>query len=196
MTEYLGKRDRYRILMKWLTIAYFVAAIQIIVLIVMLINPALGKFYVTTRNGDVVPVQPLSAPIVTSKYISSWAGMRAQAAFTLDFVKYAKELDALQPYFTDRGWSQFHNAIVKANIVDSLQSEKMVVTSVVTSTPVILKQGVLDGAYSWRVKVPLLVSFVSASDNTKRNLTVTLVIHRVPVMDVKNGIQIDYFIAR
>ena len=196
MTEYIGQRDRYRLLIKWSIIGCLVAAIQLLTLIFMLINPALGKFYVTTRNGDVIPVHPLSEPIVTDTYISSWAGMRAQSAFTLDFVKYGKEFGTLQPYFTDRGWQQFRNAINDANIVDSLQHEKMVVTSVVTSTPVIVKQGVLNGAYTWRVRVRLLVSFVSASANTKREVSALLVIRRVPVMDVKNGIQIDYFITR
>ena len=196
MAEYIGQRNRYRMLVKWLTISAIVAAAQVAVLIFMLINPASGKFYVTTRNGDVLPVQPLSAPIVTDAYISSWAGMRVRSAFSLDFSKYGKELSQLQGSFTERGWAQFQSAVSKANIVKQLQNEKMIVTSVVTSTPVILKQGVLQGSYTWRVSVPLLVSFVSASADTKRQLNVTLLVRRVPVMDVKNGIQIDYFLAR
>jgi type IV secretory pathway component VirB8 len=195
MVDYVERRTRYRMLIKLGIIASVIASIQVFVLIFMLMNPALGEFFVTTRNGEQIPVQPLSAPIVTDQYIQSWAGMRARAAFTLDFVKYASEFDSLKPSFTDAGWEQFQDAITNAQIVDQLQNSKMVVTSVVTTTPTITKQGVLMGSYTWRVKVPLLVSFVSASAQAKKQMNVFMTIRRVPVMNVKSGIQIDYFVT-
>jgi intracellular multiplication protein IcmL len=195
MTDFVQLRTKYRALIKWSILGGLVAAIQLIVLIFMLMHPSQGSYYVTTRNGDVIPVQPLSAPIVTDNYIESWAGMRARDAFTLDFLKYSKQLDSLQPSFTSDGWDAFQNAIKRAGVVAQLQSSKLVSTAVVTSTPTITKQGVLMGSYTWRVTVPLLVSFVTASSSAKKNMNIYMTIRRVPVMDVRSGIQIDYFVS-
>ena len=193
--EYQIQRSRFRVLSRWSLVLALIAVAQVCILSFLLINPRLGHYFVTTRNGDVIPVTPLSAPIVTDNYIENWAALQAQTAFTLDFVKYNQELSSLQPSFTARGWQQFTAALAKANITDQLKSEKLVSSAVVTSTPVITKKGVFNGAYSWTVKVPMLVSFVSASAHTKKNFDVTLILRRVPVMQAKHGIEIDYFMS-
>ena len=191
--DFTQHRDRFRRLTKMTTLFCWVGVIQAVILICLLMTPAVGKYFVTTRNGDVLPVQPLSAPMVTNTYLQTWAGKQVESAFSLNFVNYEDKLKALQPNFTATGWSHFQAALEQTNISQQMMKSKLTVSAVVQKTPVILQQGVLNGTYSWKVRVPLLVSFVSASAHLQRHFDVLMIIKRVPVMDAKHSIQIDLF---
>lgn len=191
--DFTEHRDRFRRLTKMTTLFCWVGVVQAVILICLLMTPAVGKYFVTTRNGDVLPVMPLSAPMVTDTYLQSWAGSQVESAFSLNFVNYADKLKALQPKFTATGWTHFQDALRQTNISQQMMQSKLTVSAVIQKTPVILQKGVLNGVYSWKVRVPLLVSFVSASAHLQRKFNVLLIIKRVPVMDARHSIQIDLF---
>lgn len=193
LDDFSQHRDRFRRLTKMTTLLSWSGVIQAIILICLLMTPAVGKYFVTTRNGDLLPVIPLSAPMVTNDYLVSWAGRQAESAFSFNFVNYEQKLQTLQKNFTADGWSHFKDELQRTNISQQMISSKMTVSAVTQKTPVILQQGVLNGAYSWKVSVPLLVSFVSASAHLQRHFNVQMIIKRVPVMDAKHSIQISLF---
>ena len=47
---------------------------------------------------------------------------------------------------------------------------------------IILQKGVLNGNFSWRVQMPILVTYQSASEFTQQNNVVTMLITRVSTL--------------
>ena len=71
----------------------------------------------------------------------------------------------------------------------------MSILAVATGSPVILDQKVIDGRYSWKVQIPLLVSYQSPNEQTQNKVVAMMIISRVPTVDMPKGIAIVSFIA-
>ena len=125
----------------------------------------------------------------------TWANRAAVTAFTLNFVNYETELAKMSGLFTPAGWTQFKKALISSNNLEALTAKKLVSTAVATGAPVIVNQGPLNGAWAWKVTIPLLVTYESASEMLTKTPSVTMVISRVSPLVNPNGIAISQFVA-
>jgi intracellular multiplication protein IcmL len=66
---------------------------------------------------------------------------------------------------------------------------------VATRAPIILEKGMLSGRYSWRVQMPILVTYQSASEFTQQNIVVTMLITRISTIESPRGIGIAQIIV-
>nr|WP_235776141.1 DotI/IcmL family type IV secretion protein [Rickettsiella massiliensis] len=74
-------------------------------------------------------------------------------------------------------------------------SKKLIVSAVATGVPVVLEQGLLAGRYTWKVQIPMLVTFQSASQFSQQSVTVTMLIVRVSPLESPAAIGIAQFIV-
>lgn len=151
------------------------------------------KYYATTANGRIIPMQSLSEPMVTTPYIVQWAGLAVRSAYNIDFLHYEKQLKKTGKYFTTDGWKAFLGAMTKSGVLKSLKENKLVSSAVVTGAVIITNREVIDGRFTWQIQVPLLVTYTSASMNRKQDLIVTITVKRVPTLQTSQGIQISDF---
>ncbi len=151
------------------------------------------SYYATMANGRIIEMQSLSEPTVTSNYVTQWASFAARVAYNLDFVNYQSQLNAASVYFTDGGWQAFTNAMNSAGVMNSLQTNKLILSAVVVSPPIVVDRLIINGRYTWNVQLPMLVTYTSASENRKQNLIVSMSIQRVSSLDTAQGIQINNF---
>jgi len=54
---------------------------------------------------------------------------------------------------------------------------------------------VINGRYTWRVQMPILVKFTGASGETQRHFVVTMNVQRTNTLDTAQGIRIIDFVA-
>ena len=160
-----------------------------------LMRPA-PLYFASTTAGELVPMQPLSAPVVTHRYLLEWAETVARGAYNLDFVHYQDQLNTYASAFTSGGWSAFQDALSSSGFLDALQNNKLSISAIVSDSPVVLDQGMRSGRWTWTVQVPVLVTFTSASEVKKVHYLVTLTIQRVPVLDLTRGIAVIDFSAQ
>lgn len=158
-------------------------------------HPPAPKYFATSINGRITPLFPLDDPNQSDSAVLQWANQAAIAAFTYNFVNYRSELQASSGFFTADGWSQFLNALQSSNNLDAVKTKKLVVSAVATRAPVILQKGVLNGRFSWRVQMPLLITYQSASEFTQQNNVVTMLITRVSTLNSPRGIGIAQFVV-
>jgi len=182
--------------------------VLIILLFSILINVALGsilfyqvthppapKYFATSINGRITPLWPLNKPNQSDSSVLQWANQAAIAAYTYNFVNYRGELQAASQFFTPGGWTEFLQALQSANTLDLVRTKKLVVSAVATRTPVILQKGLLLGRYTWRVQMPVLVTFQSASEFVQQRNVVTMLITRISTLNSPRGIGISQFIV-
>ena len=158
-------------------------------------HPPAPKYFATSINGRITPLFPLNEPNQSDSAVLQWANQAAIAAFTYNFVNYRTELQASSGFFTSDGWDQFLSALQQSNNLDAVKAKKLIVSAVATRAPIILQKGLLNGNYAWRVQMPLLVTYQSASEFSQQNNVVTMLITRVSTLNSPRGIGISQFVV-
>ncbi len=164
-------------------------------LIYLVTHPPAPKYFATSINGRITPLYPLDEPNQSDSAVLQWANQAAIAAFTYNFVNYRTELQASSGFFTAEGWDQFLTALQQSNNLDAVKAKKLIVSAVATKAPIILQKGVLNGRFAWRVQMPLLITYQSASEFSQQNNVVTLLITRVSTLNSPRGIGISQFVV-
>ena len=140
---------------------------------------------------------PLALPVKSIDEILGWSTQVAVQLFTLDFFKLDAQVDELRPYFTESGWNALILALKGSGWAASVIEKKLSVTSVVSGPPIILKHGILDGAYSWVINFPLLVTYEGASSKRTETRVFTITVRRINAdyMSGQAGMAIDSFVT-
>jgi intracellular multiplication protein IcmL len=193
------RNDFYKDSQRKVLLALLVAIVVNIVLAGLLAyiitHPPAPTYFATSINGRITPLYPLDVPNQSDSAVLQWANQAAIAAFTYNFVNYRDELQASSGFFTPEGWDQFLSALQQSNNLDAVKAKKLIVSAVATRAPIILQKGPLNGVYSWRVQMPILVTYQSASEFTQQNNVVTMLITRVSTLNSPRGIGISQFVV-
>ena len=165
------------------------------VLVYIITHPPAPIYFATSINGRLQPLIPLNQPNQSDSSVLQWANVAATAAYTYNFVNYRTELVASSGFFTPEGWDQFTEALKQSNNLEAVTAKKLIVSAVATRAPVITKKGLLNGVMTWRIQMPILVTYQSASEFTQQNNVVTMLVVRVPTWNTPSGIGISQFIV-
>ncbi|MGL6028903.1 MAG: type IVB secretion system apparatus protein IcmL/DotI [Legionella sp.] len=188
-------KDSQRKVILALLIAILVNLVLGFMIMYMITHPPAPKYFATSINGRITPLFPLNEPNQSDSAVLQWANQAAIAAFTYNFVNYRDELQSSSGFFTAAGWDQFLNALQQSNNLDAVKAKKLIVSAVATRAPIILQKGLLNGSYAWRVQMPILVTYQSASEFTQQNNVVTMLITRVSTLNSPRGIGISQFVV-
>lgn len=188
-------RDGQRKLVTALIISALCNFILAGILIYLVTHPPAPSYFATSISGRITPLFPLNEPNQSDSAVLQWANQAAIAAFTYNFVNYRNELQSSSGFFTAEGWSQFLTALQESNNLDAVKAKKLIVSAVATRAPIILQKGLLNDKYSWRIQMPLLVTYQSASEFSQQNNVVTMLITRVSTLNSPRGIGISQFVV-
>ncbi len=188
-------RDGQRKMILVLLVSMIANFILASLLVYIITHPPAPKYFATSINGRITPLFPLNEPNQSDSAVLQWANQAAIAAFTYNFVNYRTELQASSGFFTADGWDQFLTALQQSNNLDAVKAKKLIVSAVATRAPIILQKGMLNDKYAWRVQMPILVTYQSASEFSQQNNVVTMLITRVSTLNSPRGIGISQFVV-
>ena len=188
-------RDNYRRVTAALLLTILINLVLIGVIYYQLTHRPSAQYFATSNDGKIVKLYPLNEPVVAPSVLLQWANNAAVAVYTYNFKDYRHALQRAQNKFTAAGWSNFEAALKGARTLETVLTKKLVVTAVATAAPIILDRGVINGRYVWKVNIPLLVSYESASELTQQPIVVTMIVSRVPTVNNPDGIAIVSFVA-
>ena len=188
-------RDNYRRVLSAVLILLLLNAGLVGIIIYQYTTRPEPKYFATSADGRITPIYPLTRPVVGANALLQWANQAAVSAYSYNFSDYRKALQEASEYFTPNGWKNFQVALKASQNLNTVIAKKLVVSAVATGAPVIIEQGILRGRYAWKVQMPLLVNYQSASTSIQDPLIVTLLITRVSTLYVPKGIAIQQYIA-
>lgn len=188
-------RDNYRRVMKLLLMMSVVMIILVITMAYLFTHRPEPKYFATTQSGRVLQLVPLSNPMLSSESLLSWASQVAMGSYTYNFANYRQKIQMQEVNFTSDAWQQFLLQLNNSGNIQAIDQRKINVSAVIAGAPVIVYEGMLSGRYAWKVQVPLLVTFVSASDRFQRNYMVTMVIVRVSTVQNQSGVAVAQFVV-
>lgn len=188
-------KDGQRKIVLALLVSVLINVVQIGTLVYLLTHPPAPQYFATSISGRITPFYPLNEPNQADSAILQWANQAAVASFTYNFVNYRDELQAASVFYTPSGWDLFMAALKESNNLDAVKARKQVVSAVPTRAPSILDKRVVNGSYTWRVQMPMVVTYQSANEFSQQNLVVTLVISRISTLNSPRGIGISQIIV-
>lgn len=154
-----------------------------------------GNFFGVLPNNTTFELDYLERPNVSTSALLSWATLAATATFTLDFVNYETSLENLKAYFTNEGYQSFLVALKQSGVITTLVDKKLVMSAVAIGPSIVIAEDEVHGNHFWKVEIPIMVSYLSASAEEKTNKLVTLTITQVPTTQAPKGIGIGQYVA-
>ncbi|NNM58802.1 MAG: DotI/IcmL/TraM family protein [Legionellales bacterium] len=146
------------------------------------------------QSGSLTGVKmiALTSPIINQDALLNWAENAASSIYTYDQAHYKQQLqDVTNTYFTANGGTSFMSALAQTEVLTQLVSQKLEVTAVVENRPAILQSGMLLGQQVWKIQMPLLVTYVTASQSQEYRFIVTMLVVRVPTWESASAVGID-----
>jgi hypothetical protein len=172
-------RDNYKRVVSIGLVSIISNVILVLATAYSIVRPTPAKFIVTSADGRIIPVEPLSAAVKSTPQILAWANMAATKINSFA-----------------EGWQDFRRQLVASGNVKYVVENRLVVTSVATGAPVVNNQGLINGTYTWNVTLPILVKYAGATITRNIPQTVTMLIQRVSIQNNPQGIGIASYRAR
>lgn len=147
-------------------------------------------YYAVTCNSDPVKLDSLGVAVVGKQQLLDWAHASAIAIYNFNYGNWQQITNQIRPLFSQDGWEGFYSSF-KSSQIDPAVEKSTFVTAVATDVPVIERQGALNGVYRWRVAIPLMITYQTASDQAKQQVVLRMVVTRVPSVQNPRGIAIS-----
>ncbi len=189
-------RDSYRLTLVILFFAIVIIAVLAGVIAYQESHRAQPTYFATTSDGKLIPMIPLDQPNVNDQTILQWVATAVISLYTYDFLNFRATFQNNQQYFTPDGWKAFLNGLSSSRNLQTVQDKKLTVQAVPSGAPIITREGLLNGRYAWQIQMPILVTYISLSQEYHEQLLLTILVQRVSTLDSKYGIGIAQLVAQ
>lgn len=162
----------------------------------LLNRPADRTYFTIDQENRVVKIVGLREPFITDSKLLDWVSERVIRSTRLDPLNLVAQVNDLRSDYTKEGFEGLQQALVESGTVEMMQRKVLVMSGTLTGAPVILKQGVENGIYTWRVRMPMLIDFKSAAAANQRKRVVDVVVVRRHTVENPSGIAISQSVWR
>ncbi len=179
--------------------AVIAATIVIIGLMIALFwrirNPEEPRYFqIQLEQGkkQFIPLQPLYGRIFSREDLLLWVQEVVGNIYTFNAITYQQKFDyILANDFTSDGASSFRKTLADSQLLNQVITQQLNLTGLVSGQPVILQQGSLMGQYTWKVQMPVLLTFENANQVSTKRIIVTVLIVNVPTRESPQAIAIQ-----
>jgi len=156
-----------------------IAILSLIVMIGAVLTKADHRYFAVDPDGRVTQLHPLDHPVMSSNQVVTWTVDNLTNALSIDFLRYQEQLRDIEPAFTPEGYAAFLHAYKDSGNLDLVIDNRYIVQAILNGTPIITGEGIIRGVYTWRVEMPLQISFHAGARTTNQNVTAEVVVRRV-----------------
>lgn len=176
-------------------IAVIIAIISTIQIYKMKVPPRYIPLDVENR---LLPTVPLDKPNITNGEVGQLALEAVKAINTYDYINWKEELEKTEVYFTPKGWNAYWDQFKLIGTLNTITSQKMIVSIDITSNMTVPHQKVVNGIYTWLVEIPVKITYYAhrkdAPGNNIQTGKIILQIERVPTTINPTGAAISSYI--
>ena len=182
---------------KTLLVMVFVSAVLLVSFLVILYHKPEPVYFATRVDGGVLPLVPLSTPFLTDGQVTNFAVEAVTHAMTIDFANWRNDLLSASKYFEQpEGWNNFLDAMEISGMLNYIRDHRLVST-VVASGAVITSSGLAEGKnYTWKVQIPLVITYESASEISRDSLLAELVVSRLPTWEAPDAVGVSRIVVK
>jgi len=187
-----------------LTFVVFVLTVVVNIILAWMLyyvaqHPTAPLYFATNDIGELIDIVPVTQPNLSREKTYQWATHAIESAYSYDYVNYRSELQASQKYFTPYGWANFIKAFSASNNLTAVKTRRLIVIAKVIAPPKVIAEGILAGAYAWKLEMPVLVTYWAPPYDEKSKilnpLTVTIIVQRQSVLQSYHGLGVVQMIG-
>lgn len=154
-------------------------------------------YYAATNDMRVVPLKPMSEPVFSDAGLLNWTSSVVTQTLTLDFLNFRKQLTDLQQYYTKEAFVELLKSLDGSGNLDRIRQRRLTTQAVLDRAPVIVASGMMQGALSWKIEVPVVVSYESTRGvETTQRMVAEVLVQRADTRKVPQGVQVRQLILR
>ncbi len=127
------------------------------------INPDTGVIV-----GMPQPVQKFIdlKPYGENALVLYWAYLAVTEMFDLDYIHYKATIQEASKFFTAKGHDSFIDALIASKNIETVIARSAVVIPEVTGAIQLISTFMAEGHFAWNIKVPVRLTYASASSQT------------------------------
>lgn len=176
-----------------------VIGILCLTLTYLLRNSTKPVYFAADDVGRLIQIVPVNTPNMTIDGVMNWTVNAVESAFSYDYVNYRAQLQEVQNYFTEYGWSTYINALSLSGNLRALTTRQQIVIAKAIERPKVVNEGILAGAYAWKFQFPLLVTYsmppYDGSNEFTNSLVVSVIVQRQQILEGENGLGIVQLVS-
>jgi len=188
-------KHSYRLVTLALIVCVLIFAGLVATMIYMISHPPTPVYFATTNDGRTLDIVPVEQPNMSESEVLQWASTAAIASYTYSYSNWRRQLQGLAEYFTPEGWREFIDALTASNNLEAVKAKRLIVSAAPTGAAVLVKQGIFLDRYTWKVQIPLLVTYQNATQFTQQSLMLTMLVVRIPTLTSVRGVAVSQLIA-
>ncbi len=170
-------RDNFRRMVIIMILSFLLNIILLVALYFTNTRPVQVIYFAVTEQGNLIRMQPLSSPVLGPAQLQSWVTENVPKVYALDYIHFRDQLRDIQQYFTSYGWNQFVPAFQPT--LDKIVSGQYVASAAVTDVPYIVGMKIINGVMTWKIQVPLKITFRNGDQASTENVIWQIVVQRV-----------------
>lgn len=186
--------DRYRFIQKIVAGLLVLTILLSYALYDVYRNPPKPQYIAAENDGRIIELRPISRPTISKNALLTWTAEAVNSIFTYDYVNYRKQFQGNVDYFSADGWQAFMEQLDKSGTLQTVRDKSMLVSSVVSGSPVITGEGQANGVYMWKVEMPIDVTYTPFGQSPiKQKLVIKMNLRAISPLENPRGVVIDSF---
>ncbi|MDD4457365.1 MAG: DotI/IcmL/TraM family protein [Syntrophotalea acetylenica] len=154
-------------------------------------------YYAATSDMRVVPLKPMSEPVFSDAGLLNWTSAVVTQTLTLDFLNFRKQLTDLQQYYTKEAFVELLKSLDSSGNLDRIRQRRLTTQAALDKAPVIIASGMMQGVLSWKIEVPVVVSYESSRGvETTQRMVAEVLVQRADTRKIPQGVQVRQLILR
>ncbi|WP_199031657.1 DotI/IcmL family type IV secretion protein [Ralstonia sp. ASV6] len=177
-----AKENEQRHSLNYLSVITVLSVVILFLLWLIFIHFPLANHIPTQNAAAVCRVTPVNQPRLTEAQVKDFAQEMAVAVYSTDFANYRRNLnDAGDKFMLPSFREQWIRVMSTSDFIKILLENKFIVTAVGTANkpPVVVRSGLLSGAYAWKIQVPLTLFYQSGRVQKDEHVIVEVTVTQV-----------------
>jgi intracellular multiplication protein IcmL len=196
MLRYEFYRDGFRAMVTILPIVGLALVGSVGLNIAQYRRPDINHYFAVDPDNRITEIKALREPYVNDAKLLSWVSERVTKAYRMDPVNYKSQVAEMAMDFTPEGYESYIESLKSSGVIEFMTKNLLVSSAIPTGTPLVVERNITpSGVYYWRVQVPVLVSYTSATKVAQKKRVIEVVVVRRHTVEAASGIGISQFVA-
>lgn len=150
-------------------------------------------YFAITEDGRIIRLVPLSEPMVNSDTVLQFTQKTITKSFSLDFdpQNLRDKLQSLRGDYTKDGYSALLAQMDSSGLIEKIRSRRLVSSAVATGAPVVSREFVENGIYTWEAQMPVSLTLTGQNERKSYDFLFIVNVQRIPTVDNARGIAIS-----
>jgi intracellular multiplication protein IcmL len=157
---YLGQNSR---LFKVLMFVFPIILLSLALNVWQVVFKPEPRYFAVTQDLRIMEMPPLSEPVIENRSLGNWAGDVVVRALSLNFLTWRQTLSDLRGEFDPTGFESFLDSLKNGGHLDKIEKERLSLSSLISGAPVITGSGLRGGVMTWKLEMPLVLSYESSA---------------------------------